>query len=130
MQTFTPLPTPEESAKALDYRRLGKQRVEAIQIANTLLGYSTGWRHHPVVKKWAGFEHYLVTHYLKAMMDEWTNRGYRNDKCLEHYNFLKTAVEDLSPKKPDWWTEETCAQHRGILYNKDSGFYASWGSSS
>jgi hypothetical protein len=36
MQTFLPYPDFKKSIKALDYRRLGKQRVEAYQIIRTL----------------------------------------------------------------------------------------------
>ena len=36
MQTFLPYSDFIKSAKCLDYRRLGKQRVEAWQIYNTL----------------------------------------------------------------------------------------------
>jgi hypothetical protein len=37
MQTFLPLPDFIESAKVLDYKRLGKQRVEAWQILKAIL---------------------------------------------------------------------------------------------
>ena len=36
MQTFLPYESFEESAKVLDYRRLGKQRVEGMQIINAI----------------------------------------------------------------------------------------------
>ena len=42
MQTFLPYPDFTQSAKTLDYRRLGKQRVEAWQILNALRGVSKG----------------------------------------------------------------------------------------
>ena len=42
MQTFLPYPSFDASAKVLDYRRLGKQRVEAYQILNTITGKSAG----------------------------------------------------------------------------------------
>ena len=38
MQTFLPYPSFEESAKVLDWRRLGKQRVEGMQIINAISG--------------------------------------------------------------------------------------------
>ena len=37
MQTFLPYPDMIKSAKALDYKRLGKQRVEAKQIIFTTI---------------------------------------------------------------------------------------------
>ena len=52
MQTFLPFPDYIQSARALDYKRLGKQRVEALQILNTLTGRSEGWSQHPAVKMW------------------------------------------------------------------------------
>ena len=36
MQTFLPFPDFKMSAQVLDYKRLGKQRVEALQILKTL----------------------------------------------------------------------------------------------
>ena len=36
MQTFLPYPSFEETASILDYRRLGKQRVEGFQILNII----------------------------------------------------------------------------------------------
>ena len=45
MQTFLPYKSFNKSFKVLDYRRLGKQRVEAMQILNVLLGRrkTKGW---------------------------------------------------------------------------------------
>ena len=51
MQTFLPYADFVKTAKCLDYRRLGKQRIEAFQILNILEGKTTkaGWKHHPAV---------------------------------------------------------------------------------
>ena len=51
MQTFLPYANFEDSAKVLDWRRLGKQRVEADQILNIISGKTEklGWRNHPPV---------------------------------------------------------------------------------
>ena len=38
MQTFLPYSSFTESAKILDWRRLGKQRVEGMQIINAISG--------------------------------------------------------------------------------------------
>ena len=40
MQTFLQYPDFEKTFKCLDYRRLGKQRVEAMQIYNIISGRS------------------------------------------------------------------------------------------
>ncbi|HXK33391.1 MAG TPA: pyrimidine dimer DNA glycosylase/endonuclease V, partial [Dehalococcoidia bacterium] len=45
----TPLPYPDlvVSARCLDDRRLGKQRVEAMQVLNALRNPANRWRRHP-----------------------------------------------------------------------------------
>ena len=53
MQTFLPYPDFKKSLQALDYRRLGKQRVEAYQIIR-VIKYGDGWQHHPAAKMWRG----------------------------------------------------------------------------
>ncbi|GAA1561796.1 MSMEG_6728 family protein [Streptomyces globosus] len=79
MQTFLPYPGFAESAAALDPRRLGKQRVEALQVLRglTLPGY--GWRRHPAVRMWAGYEEALVRYGLDVC-GVWTAEG-RADTC-------------------------------------------------
>jgi len=58
MQTFLPYTDFIQSAKCLDYRRLGKQRLEAKTILNILLNETTkaGWRNHPAVLMWSSHE--------------------------------------------------------------------------
>ena len=43
MQTFLPYESFEESASVLDWRRLGKQRVEGMQIINAISGVDYSW---------------------------------------------------------------------------------------
>lgn len=59
MMTFLPHEDFEKSAQSLDYRRLGKQRVEAMQIYNCLLK-PTRWKNHPAVLMWSGYEDALA----------------------------------------------------------------------
>ena len=59
------------NAEILDNKRLGKQRVEAIQIAKTLFGLNNGWKNHPGTIRWKGYEPFLIKVYLKTIMDEW-----------------------------------------------------------
>jgi hypothetical protein len=60
MQIFLPYPDFKKSLQTLDYRRLGKQRVEAYQIIRILNAasiskvYRGGHRNHPAVKMWRG----------------------------------------------------------------------------
>ena len=50
MQTFLPYSSFTQSAQALDYRRLGKQRVEAKQLILALTQPKYGWKNHPAAK--------------------------------------------------------------------------------
>ena len=50
MQTFLPYESFRESAKVLDWRRLGKQRVEGMQIINAIENPNKqGWQNHPAI---------------------------------------------------------------------------------
>lgn len=78
MQTFLPYPDYNQSAKVLDQKRLGKQRVECLQIINTLAGISEGWQHHPVMHMWRGYETSLID-YGVSICTEWQSRGYTDN---------------------------------------------------
>ncbi|MEU5286380.1 MSMEG_6728 family protein [Streptomyces sp. CA-278952] len=79
MQTFLPYPDFVASAESLDDRRLGKQRVEALQVLRGLTVPGYGWRHHPAVRMWAGYEEALVRYGLEICR-VWTATG-RADTC-------------------------------------------------
>ncbi|MDG4794276.1 MSMEG_6728 family protein [Micromonospora sp. WMMD1082] len=79
MQTFLPYPDFLASAGALDQRRLGKQRVEAIQVLRGLTWPTYGWRNHPAVRMWAGYEEAL-TRYGLDVCAVWCAAG-RADTC-------------------------------------------------
>ncbi|WEH39680.1 MSMEG_6728 family protein [Streptomyces sp. AM 2-1-1] len=79
MQTFLPYPDFRRSALVLDARRLGKQRVEALQVLRGLTVPGYGWRHHPAVRMWTGYEEALVRYGLDVC-EAWTEGG-RTDTC-------------------------------------------------
>ena len=119
MQTFLPYPDFEKTAKCLDYRRLGKQRVEAKQILDCLAGRSMGWKNHPAVKMWAGFENALEWYY-NNIVREWIFRGYKNNMTL--YALSK----DIS--MPNWFGSENFhAAHRSNLLRKSLEHYSQFG---
>jgi hypothetical protein len=72
----------------LDKRRLGKQRVETIQVLRALTVAGYGWRHHPAAKMWAGYEEALARYGLDICA-EWCNLG-NADTCAG------TLVADLT----------------------------------
>ncbi len=88
MQTFLPYPDFTASAATLDAKRLGKQRVETIQVLRGLTLPTYGWRHHPAVKMWTGYEEALVRYGLD-MCTVWCATG-RADTCAT------TLVTDLA----------------------------------
>lgn len=132
MQTFLPYRDFYESAKCLDYQRLGKQRVETKQILNALLGRSKGWTNHPATRMWRGSE-VALTYYGSVMCAEWTARGYK-DTCGAFFVDLGEQLreQNYSYKLPDWYkdkdiSEMVCASHRSNLLRKRPDFYGKYG---
>lgn len=123
MQTFLPYPDFEQTARCLDYRRLGKQRVEAYQILRILENRvdpaRRGWRSHPAVQMWRGYEDALRL-YMNTIIAEWIRRGFRNTMTLEPL--------DGPPTMPPWLGDPAFhAAHRGNLLRKDSDYYGQFG---
>ncbi|MFI6583129.1 MSMEG_6728 family protein [Embleya sp. NPDC050493] len=128
MQTFLPVPGFEATARSLDDRRLGKQRVETFQILRALVWPTYGWKHHPAVAMWRGFVPALVCYGL-AMCAEWTRRGFRDTVSAQLLEFTGGRV----PYRPDlyrdgllppWLGEEALhASHRSVLVAKDEEYY-------
>lgn len=121
MQTFLPIADFAESAKILDQKRLGKQRSEARQILKVLNSGEKegGWRAHPAVKMWKGFELALIQ-YSNVIIAEWVLRGFRNDMLL-----IPTGIPPRSIKMPPWFGYEPFhASHRSNLLRKNPGYYA------
>ncbi len=117
MQTFLPYRNFSKSAKTLDYRRLGKQRVEAKQILNAIRN-GGGWRHHPIVRLWTNYTDALCEYY-DCMVIEWRHRGYVNTMPLI----------DLAPSivYPPWLTDDFIRAHRSNLLRKDPVYYGQFG---
>ena len=121
MQTFLPLPDFAQSAACLDMRRLGKQRVEAKQILLCLEGgRKTGWKNHPAVLMWEGYEGAL-TQYGVAVCTEWIERGYKDSlKPFFEERMAPFVLVDLPP----WWNSDAFhASHRSNLLRKDPEHY-------
>ena len=120
MQTFLPYKSFNESFKVLDYRRLGKQRVEAMLILNVLLGRrkTKGWVNHPATKMWKGYENALKQ-YHNECIEHWVARGYNN-------NMEKEVIEgDIV--YPHWLGDDKFhSSHRANLLRKDKEFYSTY----
>lgn len=122
MQTFLPFKDFHKSAEVLDYRRLGKQRVETLQIMNTLAGISAGWANHPAVKMWRGYER-LLGEYGVAICKEWKNRGYK-DTCEEKIKNVASMFRgDIAV--PEWLGNINIHDsHKSKLLQKDPSWYS------
>jgi pyrimidine dimer DNA glycosylase len=132
VQTFLPYADFERSARSLDNRRLGKQRVECIQVVRGLTRSDYGWRHHPAVLMWKGHEEALGR-YALTCCGVWTELGFA-DTCAA------TIMEDLAAAGvtavrtqaelatagllPSWLGDEAFHRsHQSSLVRKDPTHY-------
>ncbi|MEV4334410.1 MSMEG_6728 family protein [Streptomyces sp. NPDC049597] len=134
MQTFLPFADFAASAASLDPRRLGKQRVEALQILRGLTVPGYAWRRHPAVRMWAGYEEALVRYGLEVC-DVWTSAG-RADTCaLTLVHDFRAWLPGASVRSqeglasdgdlPPWLgTPAFHRSHQAALLRKDPDFYA------
>lgn len=90
MQTFLPYRSFERSARVLDNRRLGKQRIEAKQIYLAITNPDYGWQHHPAVNMWRGHP-FVLCLYGAAMCKEWMRRGFK-DQQLQFFDEQRVAL--------------------------------------
>lgn len=122
VQTFLPYADFDATAKVLDYRRLGNQRVEGYQILQALRGLSFGWRNHPASKMWRGHERMLCG-YVMAICQEWRRRGYK-DSFLERMHVVFPTLDPASYTAPSWLGDEQFhLAHQSNLVRKDPKYY-------
>ena len=132
MQTFLPHADFERSARALDTKRLGKQRVECIQVVRGLTVPGYGWRHHPAVKMWRGHEEALGR-YALTCCEVWVELGF-GDTCaatiltdLDSAGVSEVRTQDVladAGALPSWLGDEDFHRsHQSSLVRKDPAFY-------
>lgn len=118
MQTFLPYADFRETAKVLDYRRLGKQRVEAFQIFRAMNGETRGWRNHPAVLMWNGYETALAL-YAIAICEEWIARGYKDTMLPRFKEILEGLALQEQTTYPSWLGDAEFHQsHQSNLIRK------------
>lgn len=147
MQTFLPYPNFVASARCLDYRRLGKQRVEGRQLETTIAAVTDrtadvptarlpdvvaylrqaagGWANHPAVGMWV---HNLdsLRLYTDCCIREWVRRGYNNAMPLSFPDLTSPAIATIRP--PSWLGDERFhSSHRAALLHKDFAHYSQFG---
>ena len=132
MQTFVPYADFEASARALDAKRLGKQRVEVIQIVRALTVPGYAWSQHPAVLMWKGYEEALGRYGL-TMCEVWLELGF-GDTCAATITadlatfgipHIRTEPELAEADAlPPWLFDEAVQEsHRSALVRKDPEFY-------
>ena len=132
MQTFLPHVDFERSARALDIRRLGKQRVECIQVVRGLTREGYGWRHHPAVKMWKGHEEALGCYALTCCA-VWTELGFA-DTCAAtiRADLAEAGVTEVRSQfelasagvlPSGLGSQEFHRAHQSALVRKDPAFY-------
>ena len=129
MQTFLPVADFEESARLLDSPRLGKQRVETLQVLRALELPDYGWTSHPVVRMWRGRTPALVAYGL-AMVRVWRERGFADTTHTLIAEFAPDVVgvpqQELARAGmlPSWIGDEAVhLSHRSNLLAKEPDFY-------
>jgi hypothetical protein len=132
VQTFLPYADFAHSAAVLDRARLGKQRVEAIQVVRALMIPTYGWRHHPAALMWRGHLEALGA-YSFAIIDEWKRHGYA-DTCAATIagDLAKAGVTDVRRQPdlaaagalPSWLGDpDFHRSHQSALVRKDPAHY-------
>jgi hypothetical protein len=132
VQTFLPYADFEASARSLDQKRLGKQRVETIQVVRALTVPGYGWANHPAALMWRGFEEALGR-YGFACCEAWTELGFGDTCAATIAADLRTAgVESVRTQDelvragamPAWLGDPALHRsHQSALVRKDPEFY-------
>jgi Pyrimidine dimer DNA glycosylase len=129
VQTFLPFPDFVESVSVLDTARLGKQRVETLQILRALTLAEYGWRNHPAVTMWRGRVPALVLYGL-ASVAQWRMRSFPDTTADQIAEFAPEVVglnqADLAAggRLPSWVGDERLHRsHQSKLLAKDPAHY-------
>ena len=131
MNTFLPYQDFAKSAACLDRDRLGKQRVEVLQLLNALAlpkGAKGGWINHPCVRMWKGYQPALIS-YGMAICNEWKSRSYQDTVLpkIEAFKEIKFRVEAPEELPPWIGREDFHSAHRSNLLRKDEMWYRAFG---
>ncbi len=129
VQTFLPYERFVCTALILDPLRLGKQRVEVLQIWNALTRPGHGWRNHPAVRMWRGYEESLLA-YGVVIARQWRHLGYADtvlkklEACLPQGPPRSQRVLRAVGALPPWLGNAAFHHsHRSALVRKDPVWY-------
>lgn len=138
MQTFLPYPNYTQSVECLDYRRLGKQRVECRQLIMCVLQGGGGWLNHPCARMWQKHVPDLMIYHDLCII-EWKRRGYQNNMVLfcpvnraqgeidPEYDYQHVLPYFESGPPPFVGDDDFHSRHRAALLYKDPEWYGQFG---
>lgn len=146
VNTFVTTTDLVQNAKNLDYKRIGKQRLEARQIIAILEALDNskqldtkGWIEHPATKMWHGYTNALKV-YFNVIVREWIQRGYVNNMQLYDIDESKYYVNPYIGNGmfqyqfteysfPPWFGYPPFIMaHRAALWRKNPVYYAKFNS--
>jgi hypothetical protein len=108
----------------LDYRRLGKQRIEALQILQAMLGLVGHYKSQPAAKAWKGCETGLCEYGIECCK-VWKERGYV-DNTRVRFELIKLQELKWKPLVMPRWIgyEPFHSNQRSRLLYKDPWYYS------
>ncbi|MBW3641640.1 MAG: MSMEG_6728 family protein [Actinobacteria bacterium] len=133
MQTFLPYADFQACATVLDDRRLGKQRVEALQIMRAVVVPGYGWRHHPAARMWSDHLEALACYGL-TVCQVWLDRQFADScaaKIEEEFRQAASRADVRSQEAlaahdllPPWLGDDAFHRsHQSALVRKDPQRY-------
>ena len=142
MQTFLPFADIERSARSLDNKRLGKQRVEVLQLLHIALrasiqsdggaiwfeptvAPSPGWRRHPAFLMWQAHP-WALAQYGLAICAAWQQRGFADTigRRLAFAAANAPFCAQTAHRWPHWIGDDAFHySHRANLSRKDPRHY-------
>jgi hypothetical protein len=125
--TFHPYASFEKSAKVLDYKRLGKQRQEALHVLKCLLGMAKPYKSHGAMNAWRGYEPALCEYGI-VICSEWISRNYEDNTkhIFQEIRYDRLRFHDIV--LPKWIGYEPYhSNQRARLLYKDPIWYDQFG---
>lgn len=128
MQTFLTHTNYVDTARALDTKRLGKQRVEAYQILKALAGEydQTGaWVNHPATRMWRGYRYELALYGLTISI-EFFERGYDGMNMVDIFTNQMVMLDSENRESYPWWitNPDFLLSHQSNLVRKLPDYYS------
>ena len=129
MQTFITYKSWAKTAATLDTPRLGKQRIDVVVLAESLLGERDGHKQDPAAYMWRGYEYALCIYGMMICL-EWSNNRRFVDKELFRLHELSVLAarrpgHEPGYVSPPWFGDaDVMRSHRSNLIRKDAETYA------